>query len=149
MKRWASTIAVLGLFFLPLLCGCQSAPRGARHVATATDRIPEVTALYEKATVTTHNVHRFRKPHRDERARLLRELDRACQDMVAALQSDRSSAQALTGNAAAEPTVPAAAEELEQSLGELAAAARNGDDRAMKSAHTSALGAYSRLHDGG
>jgi len=128
-------ISLLGaavLACIVVLAGCQTP-----ESTTSVGQIPTITKLYEKATAV--QVHRFRKPLRERRARALRQLATECDAMIADLGGTEASAEALTGSVAEESSPS-----LKRALAQLSAAAREGDDQAMRTAHRSALTAYSR-----
>ena len=109
---------------------------------TGAGPMPRITKLVERATADP-GVHRFRKPLRDERDRILRQLSTECERMAADLRTAAVSAEALTGSV---PEGPTAARPntgaLETALRQLADAAHRGETAAIRSAHQVALAAY-------
>ncbi|UCE60272.1 MAG: hypothetical protein JSU63_00695 [Phycisphaerales bacterium] len=118
-----------------VLAGCKTPQSTA-----STEQIPKITKLYEKATAV--QVHRFRKPLRDERARILRMLSEECDTMIANMRGSEASAEALTGDVVEGDTTRTPT--LERALAQIGVAAREGDMRALRSAHEAALSAYGR-----
>jgi len=139
MKK--TTLLACGCFAIAatvLLMGCAAAQPDEK-----VQQIPRVTALAGKITAPAP-VHRFRKPVRDERARLQTHLADECNRMAESLRAQDVSAQALTGTLPEEQKATAAeADTLETALDRLSAAARQGQIRDIRAAHKQALSAYS------
>lgn len=111
------------------------------------EQIPQITKLVEKATAVPQ-VHRFRKPRRDERARILRRLSARCDQLIADIRARGASAEALTGSVPEDrQAVTADIQLLEMSLTQLAIAARKGDVGAIRSAHATVVAAYTLTHN--
>jgi len=127
---------VLGVVLVgaAVLTACRTP--GAR---TDADRLVRIERLAAQVS-TPPPVHWSRKPIRDERARLLRELADECEQYSAELGSGNPGAPALTGadgapNAAARPCTL----RLSGALDRLAEAARRGDVQAVKAARSDLL----------
>ncbi len=118
--------------------GCQST-RSSANV----DGIPRITKLCRK--VSAPQVHRFRKPVRDERARVSRLLSRECDRLIADAATWESSAELTAIGADAQDSVCADIQELVASLEELRDAANTGQTRSMRAAHDAATAAYARI----
>ena len=135
--RWLAALAA-GVF----ITGCASTGPVADDTKAGIQQIPRISKLCAKATARPAT-HRFRKPLRDERARLLRQLSAECDRMIANLHTQDVSAEALTGTTPGQQqALDSNARSLQSSLAELATAARRGDNRAMETAHSAALAAY-------
>lgn len=124
-------------------CGSTSADWRGAGGSAASGSIPHVTPLYRQIADT--HVHRFRKPIRDEHARLARELAVACDDLIARTAAwDRlvplTSTQPADWN-----TLRADIATLRRSLAALRDAARTSHAGGMQRAHDRALAAYERI----
>ncbi|MBN1491200.1 MAG: hypothetical protein JXA69_14905 [Phycisphaerae bacterium] len=128
-----------------MLCGCASTEAVSSDVRTEADagRIPKVTALYEKASKV--HVHRFRKPLRDEQARLLRALATECDVMLAEMATWDTDAALTAATDAEREGVRSDVTKLETSLQSLRAAADSQSIGSMRTAHTDAVAAYERI----
>jgi hypothetical protein len=123
-----------------LTSGCQPTKRRADI-----QQIPQITELVEKATAPPP-VHRFRKPLREERARILHQLSAECDRMIADIRGLGVNTEALTGSVSeGQRAMTADPDSLEASLARLAQAAREGNNDAIRAAHTTALAAYARV----
>ena len=129
-----SSWIVLSLAVVIMLAGCRTP-----QANTNMQQIPQITKLYQKATST--QVHRFRKPLRDEQARALRMLATECDRMLAELGTEGVSAEALTGTGT-EGAPPNGS--LQAALVGLREAANQGDLRKVHAAHAAAASAYAQ-----
>lgn len=141
MNRWrtrpCSAVSVAGIM---LVVGCQAPQRD-----TSARQIPRITKLCQKATAT--RVHRFRKPLRDEHARVLRQLVIECDRLAADVGTWEGSAELTATNAEQQGAIRTDIRSLGTALTELRAAAGKGDTRSVRSAHSAALTAYARIGD--
>ncbi len=134
-------LVCMSLVGVIVLSACRAPQPGA-----TTQGIPKITKLYKQAT--TVNVHRFRKPLRDRQARALRQITVECDRMLADMRGEGVSAEALTGSVPSESdTAVTQTASFEKAIEELGAAARSGDVRAMRSAHSAAMAAYQETRD--
>jgi len=140
----ATKLLVSGLA-LALVAGCQSLQPSGSASRMDSVGIPRVTALYEKATAQRHNVHRFRKPYRDEQARLLIRLEKECDRMLADVQTWGSSAELTAAGETEQKALRDDMSTLQTSLEGLRTAAAKADTSSMRSAHARALDAYARI----
>lgn len=123
------------------LAGCASAPKAATHDESR--GMPRITALYNQASDI--HVHRYRKPIRDEHARLARELAQECERMLTDMQTWERSATLTSTSAENRNAIRTDMTAMRDSLEELREAARNADQGCMQSAHSKALAAYERI----
>lgn len=144
MKLRIDRIGFAVLLASVLTVGCASPGRvvDAGPSIGVGDGIPRITALYKRAT--EHHVHRFRKPLRDERARLLRELATECDRLLADMGSRDWDAGLIASRSGEQESDLADAGPLRASLVNLRAAAAKGNLRELERAHSSAAAAYAR-----
>ena len=127
-------VLLVGILFL---MSCQ-----APQQRIGVEQIPQITKLVEKATAVPQ-VHRFRKPLRDQQARILQCLAAQCDRLIADIRARGVSAEALTGMLPEEQqAVTADIRLLEMPLAQLAIAARKRDVGAIRSAHATVVATY-------
>lgn len=124
-----------------VLTGCASAP--AAGPRRQEDQIPRLTALYDKANEV--HVNRFRKPYRDERGRVLRDMSAECDRLLAETKSWDSSARLTAAGPEKRNEIRANVTAFRSSLEGLRAAADKADLDSVDAAYSSTLAAYSRI----
>jgi hypothetical protein len=124
-----------------LVVGCQAPQQRSDR-----QQIPQITRLVEKVTAAP-SVHRFRKPLRDERTRILRQLATECDRLAADVQTWAGTAELTTADTQQQDMVQQNIRSLREALRNLRGAADSGDMRSVRSAHTAATTAYARIRD--
>lgn len=123
-------------------CAATAPMRSSDGTGMQSTSFGQINKLYAKATERPP-VHRFRKPVRDERRRVQRQLAAACERMVAKLSGQKSEEAVLTSATDGAPSTNARVR-LRDVLQDLSAAARQGDEGAMRRAHEAARRAYAQ-----
>jgi len=145
MRTAATFCCLVALLAVSIVPGCASSGATAAQAEVGGDiQMTRITELYERTTAPPQ-VHRFRRPLRDDRDRALRALAAECDRLVAGLRTEGVTAEALTGPPGEQSDTSADTAPLETALANLATAARADDTRAMRSAHAAARTAYADL----
>ncbi len=129
---------VASLAALALAAGCQTS-----GPSVGTNAMPQITRLYQKASAP--KVHRFRKPVRDEHARICRLLASECARLIADVGTWESSGELTATDTAGQDALRTDIRTLRSSLEQLRHAATVGNANAMRSAHSSATSSYTRI----
>ncbi len=126
-----------------LLAGCQAPPSDSSQARMDADGIPQVTALYKE--ITHQPVHRYRKPVRDRRARMLRLLQTECDRLLADVQTWDSSAELTAASPADQNVMRSQIASLQSSLETMRSAVASSNISAIRSSHSQAVAAYTGI----
>ena len=141
-----SKLTLIALPMLALACltlaSCVSTGK-APTISKAPTGMHEITALYEKATA--HKRRPFRKPVRDERARVCALLAQKTDAILAEAATWKSDAKLANLDDARKDEVRNAVDAFRISMADLKAAARATSVTAMRTSYAKALGSYRQL----